>query len=258
MTELRWNRSDSRTMLAGVDRGVFFPPGRSGVVWNGLVSVQETPSSVRPKVRYIDGKKIPTASTYESYSGEIEAITYPSEFEPYDGVDTKYGFQGQLRLPFGLSFRTREIDGNGNEIYTIHIVYNLLVSPSGANRRSLGASVGLERFRWGFTTLPTHVPGANGTAHIQLKSTNTHEWTFEAVERILYGTTDTDPRLPTPSEIVTLIEANAVIRIIDHGDGSWTAVGPDDLIRKIDNTSFEIDSPTAVYISENTYTIRSW
>ena len=77
------------------------------------------------------------------------------------------------------------------------------------------------------------------------------------LEDMLYGTNAEAPRLPLPDEIISIFEENALLRIIDHGDGTWTAIGPDEAITMITPTEFEIDWPSATYLDEETYTIRS-
>jgi hypothetical protein len=80
---------------------------------------------------------------------------------------------------------------------------------------------------------------------------------MEALEDVLYGTDDESPRLPSPEEVFEIFEENAILRIIDNGDGTWTAIGPDSAIEMLDSETFEITWPSAVYIDADTYTISS-
>jgi len=77
------------------------------------------------------------------------------------------------------------------------------------------------------------------------------------LEDVLYGTATSDPHLPTPDEVLAIFEANSILQIIDNGDGTWTAIGPDDAITMLDANTFQIDWPSAVYIDANFYTIHS-
>ena len=74
---------------------------------------------------------------------------------------------------------------------------------------------------------------------------------------MIYESSETSARLPEPQEIFDLFEDASILKITDHGDGSWTAEGPDEAIQMLDATSFEITWPSAVYLSSGTYRISS-
>jgi hypothetical protein len=85
-----------------------------------------------------------------------------------------------------------------------------------------------------------------------------YSWTVSALEDILYGTDAVDSRLPLPTEIVALFEANSILRVTDHHDGTWTAdTDEDGIISMLDSESFEITWPSAIYTAPNTYKIGS-
>jgi len=253
MTRLIWNESGSRYYETGVDRGVFYPPGKTGVPWNGLVSVREAPSGSGKSERYFDGEKYYVESTADSFSGTIEAFTYPEAFEPYDGMDDRHLAHQRSRKPFNLSYRTM----NGDDVYSLHLAYNVLVEPTARPYTSQAEDVEPITFSWDFTTLPVHVPGAKPTAHIIMLTRISYSWTLKDLEDVLYGKEGEDARFPTPQEVMELVESNAVVRIVDHGDGTWSAIGPDDVIQMLDDTTFQIDWPSAVYLDEDTYRISS-
>ena len=80
----------------------------------------------------------------------------------------------------------------------------------------------------------------------------------EALEQILYGSGSAQPRLPLPTEVIELLELSAGLRIIDNGDGTWTAISDvEDVITTLPNGLFSIDWPTAEYTSPDTYSIAS-
>jgi hypothetical protein len=60
-------------------------PGQNGVVWNGLVSVIETPSGGETRSFYYDGKKFLTVASSEEMAGTINAYYSPPEFDICDG-----------------------------------------------------------------------------------------------------------------------------------------------------------------------------
>ena len=60
---------------------------------------------------------------------------------------------------------------------------------------------------WEVSTTPVNVTGKKPTASIVIDSTKADTTKLEALEAILYGSDDTDPRLPLPDEIATLMQA---------------------------------------------------
>ena len=87
---LSWDKAGERLYETGVDRGVFYPfttGGKygSGVAWNGLTAVNETPSGAEPTALWANNKKYLTLMSAEELGLTIEAYTYPDEFEACDG-----------------------------------------------------------------------------------------------------------------------------------------------------------------------------
>jgi hypothetical protein len=154
----------------------------------------------------------------------------------------------QQRTHFGLSYRVQTDHG-----YKIHLVYNALATPSQGNYVYASAS----SFSWDLTTRGAKSAEGIYVSHLVIDSEEAYPWTIEALENTLYGTDELPPRLPSPDEVLDIFEENSILRIIDHGDGTWTAIGPDDVVSMIDATTFQINYETAVYIDANTYTVHS-
>ena len=67
---LSWDKAGERLYETGVDRGVFYPfttGGKygSGVAWNGLTAVNETPSGAEPTALWANNKKYLTLMSAE-------------------------------------------------------------------------------------------------------------------------------------------------------------------------------------------------
>lgn len=241
MTRLVWDQADNR-YEAGVDRGVFYPLSGPGEVWNGLTAVQESPSDADERRRYIDGRSVRSRRRPGDFAGRIEAFTYPQSLHDHALIPRK-------QRNFGLSYRTM----TGPDTYKTHLVYNILLGPtSGVYDQEEHTP-----FSWDFTTTPVVIPGMKPSAHIIVDTSIAYPQTVADFEAMLYGSDEFDAHLPTPTEVLEIFEENSILRIIDHGDGTWTAIGPDDVITMLDPTTFQIDYPTAVYISPDTYTIHS-
>src|SRR5690606_27274702 len=99
MTKLAWGALAKRTFEAGVDRGVFYPSVGPGVAWEGIVSVVENAEESTQAITYFDGEAIQNQLTLGNYQATLEALTYPQEFEAYDGV-SEHLFYEQVRKSF--------------------------------------------------------------------------------------------------------------------------------------------------------------
>lgn len=222
MSALTWDGTGQRFFEVGVDRGVLYVPGLIGVPWNGLLSVDESPSGGSPTAFYQEGVKYLNRSSKEEFAGTIEAFTYPDEFSECDGTKRIYyglNVTEQRRRPFGMSYRTlvgNDIEGQDFG-YKIHIVYHALAQPSSKKRETVGEDVDPLTFSWAFTTTPETLPGVGPFAHIVIDSTEASPGVIYMLENILYGTDTTDPRLPTPEELVALFANPAqLLRIMPN------------------------------------------
>ena len=254
MARLQWDSLGSHMFEAGVDRGVFYPNVGPGLPWNGLVNVKEDPDgSVLSKI-FVDGVPFRTQKTKEGFAAVLQAYTSPREFDDYDGTGT----QQRLR-PFGLSYRTMI----GNDIsaeygYKIHIVYNAIAMPSHVdNSTTAQGSLNATPFSWGISTTARPIPGAKPAAHLIIDSSIARPGAIQAVEDVLYGSVDGDSRLPEPEELMDLFDQNSIFVVIDHGDGTWTAIGPDDMVRQFGYV-IEMISSSAFYLDDDSFQVSSY
>lgn len=236
MSKLTWEDVNDRHYAFGVDRGVFYNSNGIGQTWNGLVSVEELSADTDPRVRYFDGVKISNRLPRDAFEATLEAFTYPETFG--DIIKTRN------KTLFGLSYRTMTDKG-----YKIHLVYNILATSSDRNFVYETPSL----FTWSLTT---HNPSGL-TAHLIIDTETAYSETVEALETLLYGNESFDARLPTQTEVLQIFEDNSILQIIDHGDGTWTAIGPADVIVMINATTFEITWPSAIFTGSDTYTLSS-
>lgn len=256
MTKLSWNEHGSHFYEAGVDRGVLYPKVGPGVPWNGLTSINEIATEASQQITYIDGQKVQTQLQLGVFEAELLAFTYPKEFEDYESLDLLV--TGQARRAFNLSYRTNV----GNDITQvsstkIHLVYNATAQPGSNDYSSVSDSLNLEEFSWTISTLPVKVPGANAASHFVIDSSRIYPEAWVILEDMLYGTLDSEPRFPSIDELLQIFENTAILKIVDYGDGTWSATGPDNVVALLDTTSFQITWPSAVYIDEDSYTIKS-
>ena len=215
MSKIVWDAIGEHTFETGVRNGVLYLQGaegtyNTGVAWNGLTSVSESPEGAEPTDLYADDIKYLTLMSAENFKATIEAYTYPVEFEECDGSATiaKGVVIGQQsRKPFGLCYRTaigNDTDGNEHG-YKLHIVYGCQASPSEKQYSTINDSPEAITFSWEVNTTPVNVTGKKPTATLIIDSTKADKAKLTALEAILYGSESTEPRLPLPDEIATLM-----------------------------------------------------
>ena len=215
MSKIVWDAVGDHIFETGVRNGVLYLKDaqgayNTGVAWNGLTSVSESPEGAEPTDLYADDIKYLSLMSAENFKATIEAYTYPVEFEECDGSATiaKGVVIGQQsRKPFGLCYRTsigNDTDGNEHG-YKLHIVYGCQASPSEKQYSTINDSPDAVTFSWEVSTTPVNVNGKKPTATLIIDSTKADKDKLTALEAILYGAESTEPRLPLPDEIVTLM-----------------------------------------------------
>lgn len=216
MSKLVWDQTGEHLYETGVDHGVLYPYKNNaysdGVAWNGLTSVQETPSGAESNPLYADNIKYLDLRSAEEFGATIEAYTYPDEFSILDGsaqLATGVMIGQQTRGMFGFCYRSRigndtEGDGHG---YKLHLIYGATASPSERQYETVNDNPDAIQFSWEISTVPVQVEGFRPTAVVTIDSTKAVKAKLEALEAILYGTDDAAPRLPMPDEIKTLMTA---------------------------------------------------
>ena len=215
MSKIVWDAIGDHTFETGVRNGVLYLKDaqgayNTGVAWNGLTSVSESPEGAEPTDLYADDIKYLTLMSAENFKATIEAYTYPVEFEECDGSATIANgvvIGQQSRKPFGLCYRTaigNDTDGNEHG-YKLHIVYGCQASPSEKQYSTINDSPEAITFSWEVNTTPVNVTGKKPTATLIIDSTKADKAKLTALEAILYGSESTEPRLPLPDEIATLM-----------------------------------------------------
>lgn len=215
MSKIVWDAIGEHTFETGVRNGVLYLKDsdgayNTGVAWNGLTSVSESPEGAEPTDLYADDIKYLTLMSAENFKATIEAYTYPVEFEECDGsaaIAKGVVIGQQTRKPFGLCYRTaigNDTDGNEHG-YKLHIVYGCQASPSEKQYSTINDSPDAVTFSWEVNTTPVNVTGKKPAATLTIDSTKADKTKLTALEAILYGSEQNEPRLPLPDEIVTLM-----------------------------------------------------
>lgn len=214
MAPLTWDDVGEKVYETGVDHGVLYLPDGSGVyntgiAWNGLTTVTESPSGAEASAQYADNIKYLNLISAEEFGGTIEAFTYPDEFAECDGtalpaVGVAVG--QQTRSIFGMSYRTKvgnDVDGMDHG-YKIHLLYGATAAPSEKAYGTVNDSPEAIAFSWDFSTTPVPVPSLRPAALIVVDSTKVAGADLTALEHLLYGFGATAAALPTPAAVIDL------------------------------------------------------
>ena len=219
MAKIEWDKTGERFYETGVKKGVLYPQATggtypAGVAWNGLTAVTEAPTGAEATPLYADDIKYLNLYSVEEFAATVEAYTYPDEFGECDGsaeLVTGVAIGQQKRKSFGMSYVTtigNDVDGNSHG-YKIHIIYGAMAAPSEKGYATINDSPEAITFSWEITTTPVSVKGFDPTASITIDSTKVNADKLTALEAVLYGTEDQEPRLPLPDEIATLLGEEA-------------------------------------------------
>ena len=217
MSKIVWDQTGERLYETGVKQGVLYIPTSGvyskGVAWNGLTAVTESPSGAEATALYADDIKYLNLMSAEEFACTIEAYTYPNEFAECDGsasLAMGVNIGQQPRKTFGLCYRTtvgNDTDSNAHG-YKLHMVYGCLAAPSEKAYATINDSPEPITFSWEVSTTPVNVTGHKPTALLTIDSTKADPTKLAALEKILYGDSDTEPRLPLPDEIATLMASD--------------------------------------------------
>lgn len=217
MSKLTWDGIGERKYETGTRKGVLYllkDDGTydTGVAWNGITEINESPSGAEPTDLYADDIKYATMRSAETLGGTINAYTYPPEFAKCDGSDEVapgvfIGQQG--RNPFGFSYVTAIGSDTVTDLtkeYKIHIYYGCSVSPSDKTYGTINDSPDAATMSWEFTTSQVNVTNKSPSASIVIDSTGCDKEKLKSFEDILYGTDEVEPRLPMPDEIIQFFQ----------------------------------------------------
>ena len=214
MSKIIWDQEGQRFYETGVSNGVLYVRDtagyKTGVAWNGLINVSESPSGAEANPIYADNIKYLSLTSAEDFAATIEAYTYPDEFAECDGsAELADGFfiGQQNRKSFAFAYKTKignDVDDNLG--YKLHIVYGAKAAPSEKAYGTINESPEAITFSWEVSTIPVPVEGYKPTSTIVLDSTKVDPVKLAAIEEKLFGSDTDEPTLLLPNEILALLQ----------------------------------------------------
>lgn len=240
MARINWSTKGMPLVSYGLDRGVLYPKNGHGIPWDGLISV-ENDESGSTRGYFVDGNKYATRANSSDYVATVSVYTYPPVLdENYTG--------------FGFSYRTMLGDGDN---YLIHLIYDAYFQFQGMAHTTSSDNPEPDLMKFKAHTKTVNHREMKPSAHIIINTERAKPEAIAELEGFLYGSDISEPVLPSIDDVYEIFEKHAILRITDHGDGTWTAEGPDEAIVMLSESIFEITWPSAIYIDEHTYTISS-
>lgn len=217
MAKLTWDEVGERLYETGVSNGVLFVQKsdgtyNKGVAWNGLTSVNHSPEGAEKTDLWADNTKYLSLRSAEDLNFTINAYMSPEEFDECDGsVEVAPGVTIGQQKRAGFSFSYKTIVGNDTAKddygYKIYIYYGCSASPSERENSTVNDSPEATELSWECSATPINIPGHKPSASITIHSNRVPADKLAAFEKIIYGDAETEARLPTPEEIITLFAA---------------------------------------------------
>ncbi len=235
MARLKWDKAGERFWETGVDRVVLYI-GNSAEAWSGVTAINESPSGAEPTKIYADNIVYGIIMSPEENAVTIEAFQYPELFNRAIGraelAKGAYVLQ-QDRVPIGLCWRSKI----GNDLdkdfgYKLHIVPIMYASSSEDSSSTINDSPEQKSFSWSATAIPFKIDEEHNASSVVLDSrvfNKTGRWNaLTAIEDLLYGTNNTDAKMPTMSKILDIADSADAIT---DSNGNSILDSTNDIIR---------------------------
>ena len=220
MSKIVWDVAGEHFYETGVRNGVLYVHDGdkygTGVAWNGLTAITESPSGAEATPLYADDIKYLNLVSAEEFGATIEAYTYPEEFAQCNGeaeLIAGVTVGQQDRKVFGLCYRTTV----GNDVksnaygYKLHLIYGALAAPSERAYSTINDSPEAITFSWEVSTTPVNVEiegqSFKPTSYICVDAQKVGAAKMKLLEDKLYGTESDEATLPLPSEIYAILNA---------------------------------------------------
>lgn len=222
MSRLFWDAIGSRIFETGVDHVVLYllNPNTGlydyGVAWNGVTNISTSDDGASYSPIYADNLKYLNLMSLSDLKLSIEAYTYPEVVDMLSGtIEVLNGMRisQQIKMPFGLSYRTKV----GNDVtgadygYKIHLVYGCLFSPGDKNYQTVNDSAEATTFSWSISTTPIPVQGFKPVSEIIIDTRSILPKKLNYLMCQLYGIDDITPNLPKPDTIFDILETKPLL-----------------------------------------------
>lgn len=271
MAKLVWDQDGQRVYETGVKKCALYVKGsngyNTGVAWNGITAINESPSGAEASDIYANDKKYLSLYSAEELGATIEAYTYPDAFMQCDGSAMVNGVKlnQQSRSMFALAFVTTiGNDDKGIDFgEKLHVIYGCRASVSARDHATINESPEAQTFSWEITTTKQPVSFTyGGNTYKDVCSVEVVHYTdptyaaahggcsdtaWNAVNDALFGTVSTDATLKTPDEIFALVMPSA--KHVTYELTKATALDPIYVVGS--------SNQTVTFVADNGYTFAA-
>lgn len=222
MAQIKWDEEGQHLYHTGVSKGVLFPfdniAGRygTGVPWNGLKTVTETPEGDENSDIYADNIKYLTLRSAPSFKFTIEAYTYPDEFAVCDGTAQLVkgvSLGQQPRTSFAFSYCSKLGNDTKGDAFgeLLHIIYGASAAPSERAYNTVSDSPEAISFSWECSTIPVQIDGFQPVSIVTIDSSKIESAKYKKLTDKLYGVASAgggtaNPTLVMPNELRALLQ----------------------------------------------------
>lgn len=222
MAQIKWDEEGQHLYHTGVSKGVLYPfdntAGRysTGVAWNGLKTVTETPEGDENSDIYADNIKYLTLRSAPSFKFTIEAYTYPDEFAVCDGTAQLVkgvSLGQQPRTSFAFSYCSKLGNDTKGDAFgeLLHIIYGASAAPSERAYNTVSDSPEAISFSWECSTIPVQIDGFQPVSIVTIDSSKIDAAKYKKLTDKLYGVAaagggTANPTLVMPNELRTLLQ----------------------------------------------------
>ena len=260
MSRLFWDTPGSRVFETGIDRVVLYlyNPNSGlydyGIPWNGVKQINESDNGYSFSPIYADNIKYLNLIAPSDLQLSIEAYTYPEVFALLNGsVEVVDGMtiSQQIKMPFGLSYRTRvgnDLDGDDFG-YKIHLIYGCVSVPSDMSYQTVNDSPEAVSFNWTITTTPVPVSGFKPISEIIIDSRSVVPKKMTLLLDQLYGFGDIVANLPLPDVIFDILETKPML---------ISPVDPDEEIGHMETSNIQEDVSITTNLITGSLKPLSW
>lgn len=232
---LVWDQEGERTFETGTKQAAIYLYDKQtkwfgkGEAWNGFTAFTASPEGAESTKLYANDGTYASLTSAEEMNASVECYTYPQGFKKALGLASPV--QGmnigqQARSKFGFVVKTTE--GNDTEgleyAYQLHILYFCEAAPAEKSYQTINDSPEAATFSYEFSTTPVNVGtlevdgkevAYKPTAYINVESKDftgdeTKAGYLKKLEEMLYGTATTEPMLPTPAQVYSLLTTGAL------------------------------------------------
>lgn len=222
MAQIKWDEEGQHLYHTGVSKGVLFPFDTNnnrystGVPWNGLKTVTETPEGDENSDIYADNIKYLTLRSAPSFKFTIEAYTYPDEFAVCDGTAQLVkgvSLGQQPRTSFAFSYCSKLGNDTKGDAFgeLLHIIYGASAAPSERAYNTVSDSPEAISFSWECSTIPVQIDGFQPVSIVTIDSSKIDAAKYKKLTDKLYGVasaggTTANPTLVMPNELRALLQ----------------------------------------------------